>query len=167
MWVVAMAFGVLGVVGNLLVYQQNTRKRLLWVKLIAESLWVFHYVFLSAWSGAAINAVGALREGVYLNSHRRWGKSPLWPALFILLSLLSAALTWESPFCVLPAIGSVLSVIGYRIGNPHLARVLQLIISPCFLVYNITVLSYMGIVSEILNIGSVFVGFYRFSAKNK
>ena len=70
----AWFFGIGGIICNFLIYQQKSRKNLLTVKLIANCTWTIHYVFLSAFSGAAVCAIGMIREFVFLNDSKKWAR---------------------------------------------------------------------------------------------
>lgn len=157
----AWIFGIGGIVANILIFQQKNRKNLLRTKLLADISWTIHYSFLAAWSGAAVCGIGIIRESVFLQKPRKWASSPLWLILFFLCSLVSAVLTWKSPFSILPAFASMLSILSFWIGNPKLTRWLQIPISLSFLAYNVTVVSVTGILNEALTLTSIIIAFIR------
>jgi len=154
-------FGVGGVFANFMIYQQTSRKKLLLNKLIADCLWTLHYISLGAVSGAFVCAIGILREFVFLNKRKKWAQGKRWLMLFLLLSILSAVLTWENGFSVLPTIASILSVFSFWKGNPTWTKILSFPISVCFMTYNIFSLSYAGIINEILVLISTAIGIIR------
>lgn len=129
MLVASYIFGFLGIGSTILIYQQRKRGGLLLYKLISDLLWLLHYVFLGAYSGAAIALIGAIRELVFMNKEKRWAKPPFWLILFLLLSALTGFLTWAGVFSIFPCIASAISVIGFRIGSPRLSRALSYPIS--------------------------------------
>jgi hypothetical protein len=159
----AWIFGIGGIVANILIFQQKNRKNLLRTKLLADISWTIHYSFLSAWSGAAVCGIGIIRESVFLQKPRKWANSPLWLILFFLCSLVSAVLTWKSPFSILPAVASMLSILSFWIGNPKLSRWLQIPISLSFFTYNVTVFSVTGIINELLTMISIAIAVWRLS----
>lgn len=156
-----MIFGALGVAANVIIYQQESGKKLLFCKLISDILWMAHYMCLSAFSGAAIAAIGIIREGVFLNQSKKWAQSKGWLLLFLALSIISAAFTWKSVFSILPAFGSVLSVFSFWKNKPALTRSLAFPISASMLTYDIFCGSYLGIANEIFTLGSAVVGVLR------
>ncbi len=162
---IAIVFGIGGIACNFAIYQQKTRKKLLFLKLIANCLWTFHYTFLGAFSGAAICSIGILRESIFLNNHRKWARSKLWLVLFVLLSIVSAILTWKNPYSILPSVASVLSVYSFWKGRPDLTRVLSFPISISFLIYNIVSASYVGILNEIFVLVSTIIAIFKTGPK--
>ncbi len=163
----ALLFGILGVAANVVIYQQKKSKNLLVYKLISDVFWMLHYFALNAISGAAIAAIGIIRESIFLNQKRKWAQSKLWLLLFIILSILSAAFTWKSAFSILPALGSVLSVISFWRNRPALTRAFAFPISVAMLTYDITCKSYLGIINEIFTLVSATVGVIRYKKRAK
>lgn len=156
-------FGALGIIANMLVYQQRSGKNLLIVKLISDFLWATHYFLLSAHSAMAIAVIGIFREIVFYNQKKKWAKSKLWLLFFLICSISSSILTWKSFFSVLPGIASFISVISFWKKNPRLSRYLAFPISAAMLTYDITCHSYMGITNDIFVLISAIAGIIRYS----
>ena len=161
----ASVMGVLGIGANAIIYQQKTGSRLLLWKLISDIFWALHYFILGAYSGAAIACVGIVRESIFMNKRHAWARSQLWLLLFAALSVTSTALTWKSAMNIFPGLAALISVFGFRMAIPRLSRFLALPISACMLTYNIYVLSYVGIVSEILVIISAIFALVKAEAE--
>ncbi len=162
MLIAANIFGVLGIASTVFIYQQKNRKALLVSKLLSDLIWFLHYFFLGAYSGAAIAAIGAVREIVFVNREKKWGRSRLWLPFFLIVSVVCTVLTWKNAFSILTCVASCLSVVGFYIGRPKLSRVLSFPISACMLTYDIASQSYPGIANEVLAIASSIVGLLRF-----
>lgn len=152
---VSMLFGFLGISANVIIFWQKDRRKLLTVKLLADILWTIHYGTLYAWSGAAVCAIGILRETVFINDQRKWAKSQVWLAVFIVCAVISAAFTWNGLRSILPAAASITSIISFKIGVPHLTRCLQIPISVFFLIYDVLCFSHIGVINEIMILISV------------
>ena len=167
MTILANIFGVLGICSATIIYQQKNRKHLLICKLITDLLWFFHYLFLGAYSGAAIAAIGACRDVVFVNRSKRWAKSMLWLPLFIAVSIVCNVLTWKNAFSLFTLIASCLSIISFFIGKPKLSRILAFPISACMLTYDIANNSVAGITNEIFTIISSLVGLLIIDRKRR
>ncbi len=92
-------------------YQQEERKKLLLHKLCADVLWGIHYVCLGAAAGAIPNIMGIFREIVFMNGDKKWAKSLIWPAVFIIASWILAIISWKSVLSLLPMCASTLVTI--------------------------------------------------------
>ena len=158
MTILSNIFGFLGICCTVIIYQQKNRRSLLISKLLSDAVWLLHYLFLGAYSGAAIAAIGACRELVFVNRDKKWGKSKLWLPLFITVSIICTALTWKNVFSLFTCIASCTSVIGFYIGKPKLSRILSFPISACMLTYDIASNSIAGIINEIFALCSSILG---------
>ena len=165
--IIVQLVGILGIAANMIIYQQKKGKKLLYCKLISDFLWFLHYLLLGAYSGAAIAVIGIFRETVFIHQDKKWAKGNYWLIIFIICSVVSSIFTWKSVFCLLPALGSVISVISFWRNNPKLTRFLALAISACMLTYDIVCGSYMGIANEIFTIGSAIFGILRYDIIKK
>ena len=167
MMIAAWLFGIGGILANFLIYQQKSRKNLLTVKLIADCVWTTHYALLGAWSGAGICAVGIIRESVFLNENKKWASGKRWLIVFLLLSVASATITWKNIFSLFPTLAATLTVFSFWHGDPRLTKILAFPISICFLTYNISCLSYVGVLNEAVVLTSALVGLIRDSVSRR
>ena len=158
-------FGVLGMATTVLIYQQKTRKGLILSKLLSDVIWFLYYICLSAYSGAAIAVIGMIRELVFINREKKWAKHPIWLVFFLVLSFVSAIITWKNIYSILPCIASAISVVSFWIGNPRLSRKLSYPISACMLTYNITSVAIIGVINEIFTVISSIIGTIRLDRK--
>ena len=155
--------GALGIVANMLIYQQKSGKSLLIFKLVSDFLWAAHYFLISANAAAAIAAINIFREIVFFYQNKRQTSNRLWLIFFLVCSLVSAVLTWKNVFSLLPAAASAISVISFWRSSPKLSRALAFPISASMLTYDIGCGSYMGIINEILTLISATVGIFRYN----
>ena len=165
--ILSKIFGFIGVASTIFIYQQKSRKGLLVSKLISDVFWLAHYALLGAYSGAASAIIALTRELVFINRDKKWAKSRWWLVLFLVLSALSAVVTWKNAFSLLPAAASALSVISFWIGSPCLARIFSFPISASMLSYDIVCSSTAGIINEVLALSSSVVGILRHDIKHK
>ena len=165
MLILSYIFGFLGIVSTVLIYQQKKRSGLLFMKLVSDVIWFLHYIFISAYAGAAVAVIGFLRELIFMNREKKWARSRLWLVLFLLLAVGAGILTWSNVYSLLPCIASAVAVISFWIGNPRLSRVLSFPIAGLMLTYDISKLAYMAIVNEILTVISSIIGVVRHDIK--
>ena len=165
MFIAATVIGAFGIGINLLIYQQKTKIRLLIFKLISDVVWAVHYLLLFAYSGLAIACIGILRELVFIKVDRRSRAGTACFIFFVIVTVASAVITWQSFYSLLPAIASIIAVISYYIAIPKLTRRFSFPISVLMGTYDVFVLSYTGIVNEILMVISSIIGIIRLDKK--
>jgi hypothetical protein len=159
--VIIQGIGLIALLTNLSVFQTNTRKNMLLLGLITCLLWAAHFYLLGAMTGSAMNLLAAGRFCVYYrvkpSKQNRWIS---W--LFVGLTLLATALTWQGRMSLLPFIGTTAMVIAFWQTKPKYIRRLALASSPPWIIYGAIVGSYPVIVAETLLLISIFIGQYRF-----
>lgn len=162
MKIIAQLFGIFGMGFLFLMYQQKSRKALLVSKLSADVCWVVHYLLLGAVAGIIPNAVGIFREIVFVNRHsRKWASPVIWPILFVIINWCLAFRSFSSWYNLLPICASTCATSSLWLDNPRLTKILSVPISLSFLIYDISVGSYIGIVNEIISLSSLTVYFIK------
>ncbi len=166
--IVAQVIGFLGIFANIIMWQQKTKRGLILCKLLSDFLWLAHFAFLGAISGAAICVVAVIRELVFMNRERRkWANHIIWPIIFISLGIGSALLTWEGPRSFLPAIAAAASVLAFWTKKPSVSRIISFPAAACMIIYDILSGSISGVVSESICIISAIIGIFRLDVKKK
>ena len=159
---IAQVFGIGAMISLFSIYQQTNRKSLIIRKLCADICWVFHYLFLGAFGGLIPNFVGIFRELVFVNrSSKKWANCRAWPILFILINWTIGYFTFKTPINIMPIAASTFVTISLWLKNPKLTKLISVPVSATFLIYDIFVGSYVGIVNESIAIISIFISFIR------
>ena len=165
---IAQIFGIGAMAALFSLYQQTERKRLVGAKLIADICWVLHYLCLGALGGMIPNFVGIFRELVFINSDdKKWAKSFCWPVLFIAINWCLAIRTFSSPINILPITASTFVTISLWCKKPRLTKIISLPVSATFMVYDLFVGSYVGIINESLAIISIIIYFIKAKGEQK
>ena len=164
---IAQVFGALGMACLFLSYQQTERKKLIACKLGADVMWVVHYLCLSAFGGAIPNFIGIFRELIFMQGDKKWARLPVIPVVFILINWSLAISTWQSALTLLPIGASTFVTISLWAKNPRITRMIGAPVSVCFLIYDIFVGSWIGVINESVAIISIISSFIRNDMKRK
>jgi len=160
MKLIAQLFGIGAMTSLFLIYQQKSRKKILFAKLSADICWVIHYSCLGGIAGMIPNAVGIFRELVFINrKDKKWASVMIWPVTFILINWALGVRTFHSWYNILPITASTFVTISLWMDNPKLTKLISAPVSTAFLVYNIFIGSYIGIINEIVSISSIIIYF--------
>jgi hypothetical protein len=140
---------------------KHPKKNMLLLGLITCLLWAVRFYLLGALTGTAMNLLATGRLCVYYRI--KPSKQNAWISwLFVGLTSLATALTWQGAMSLLPFIGTTCMVVAFWQTNPKITRRLALASSPPWIIYSALVGSYPVIVAETLLLGSNFIGQYRF-----
>ena len=171
----AQLIGIAAMGFNILSYQQKTRNRAIAFQLIGSLMFSVNFFLLGAIVGAILNVVSAIRAVVFLNKDKLHANHPAWLAGFILVYLLSFVLTFTafdkvpSPVNLLveflPVIGMTATTVSFRMSDAKAIRRFGLISSPSWLIYNIANFSIGAIACEVLSLGSIVIGIFRYDRK--
>ena len=154
----AYIVGIIGIGLNLAIYQQNTSKKVLLVKLISNVAWALYYFFSKAYMGMCVACVGIARETTFINVNRKGKVGVMCLGLFACISVTCSILTWKSVYSILPAVASIVSVFGFYFAIPKLSRGLAIPIALCMGIYDISAAAWVGLANEIITITSAVVG---------
>jgi hypothetical protein len=173
--IVAQGFGILGMIFNILVFQQRKQKNVLLCQFFAAIAFAFNYLLLGAVIGGLLNLIGAFRALVFYFEKRTKANSIVWLIVFIVAFASSYPLTFlvfKTPATIdkliielLPVVAMIIITVSLRAGSSKTVRAFSLFSSPMWLIYNCFSGSFGAIASEILNLISIIVGIIRLDIK--
>jgi len=153
--------GMLGFAASLIAFQCKKHKPIVVLRTVNELVFALQYFLLGAYTGTAMNLLGSVRNLIFTKQVDRGrstrGTMVLFSALFFVFGLL----TWQGPKSLLIIAAKVLSTVAYGNKNPAMIRLLVLITSSAWLIYNASIYSYAGVISEAFTIGSILIGMVR------
>lgn len=166
-FIIVQAIGLLGSVLSILSLQNDNRKQILATQIFCCILWTVHYGLLGAYTAVLTNIIGLGRGIVFYNNTKSWAKNKFWMYLFILLFALSAVVTWNGFYCILPCISMTLTTIALWSHNMKKTRFLFLLNSPPLLAYNLITKSYSCALIEAVAFVSFIIAIWRFDIRKK
>lgn len=167
MMLVGEIAGYIAIVASVLIYQQKTRKNLLISKAVTDVLWIIHYFLMGGYTGAAVTCVALVREVVFFRSDWRNKNSKLILVVFLCISAVCTALTWDGVFSIFAMLCSMLSIVSFWIGEPKVSRIMAFPISGCMLIYGVANGSVAVLINEVLVMISSVIGILQHDRKKK
>ena len=178
-FIISQLFGAVAACIIVASFQFKDVRKLLVMQTVSSVLFALQFLFLGAYAGLACNVLGAfLRIAVYFRDKNgvlpgeKKGKTPLasvWFWAFCLAFAVVGAVTYGGNAVeLIPGIAMI--IFTYAIWNADAKFIRKLnffICCPMWLTYNIFNFAIAGIVTEVFNLLSVALSWYRFFAKNK
>ena len=130
-------FGFFALLSSVMIYSQNKRSRILIFKGIQDLFWGIHYLLLSCFPAAATSIICLSRSFVFYHSEKKWAKGRFWVIAYIGFYIISAVLTWQNIYSILPASASCISTIAFFQKAPEKTKMLQICASLVTLSYNL------------------------------
>lgn len=159
----------IGLVGTALFFasfQCRKNKNLFRVQFLSYLFYTVHLFCLGATTGAISYILNTFRS-LCLGSEWEFAKSKKMCCIICLLQLVGMALTWSGWISVLPVAANIAATIGGYSHNPRKIRIAGMFInSPLWIIYDIIVHSWAGILDEVVSETSMIVSIVRFGWKN-
>ena len=160
--IVAQLIGVVAMCSLFYTYQQKDRKQILLGKLVADASWGIHYLLLGAYAGMIPNFVAIVREFVFMQRGKKKWASGIWvPIFFIIVNFSIGVWTFKVWYNVLPIVGTMVVAVALWIKNPKITKMILFPVAVAFLIYNIFIGSYIGVINEIVGLFSLILYFIR------
>lgn len=162
----AQGIGFIGMIFVFIAFQNNNKKKILLFQAIAGAVFTVHFLLLGAFTGSVMNAVEVARNLVF---YREW-KTRLrifWIILFIIVFTASGLASWQSLISLLPVIAMNLSTVAFSLKNPKHIRLCFSPVAIGWLIYNIASFSIAGILTEVFDLISLIIAFWRFDILKK
>ncbi|MFA6476605.1 MAG: YgjV family protein [Candidatus Paceibacterota bacterium] len=147
-------------------YHFKERKTILLVQLASFVFWIIHFILISAYTGAALAGVAALRLAFFsFKKKNNWTSKPIVAWAFLGLLLISTALTYSTYWALFALIGGIFALVASWQDNQNRIRLLFIPSHLSWIVYDIFAGSYGGAISEALLGVSALVSFFRAKIK--
>lgn len=156
--IIGQLFGIGAMAFLFSVYQQTNRKKLIFNKLCADFCWVIHYLLIGAYGGMIPNFVGIFRELVFAKrDEKKWARHIIWPFFFVTVNWILGISTFKSAINILPIAASAFATISLWCKNTNITKMILVPVCTAFLIYDIAVGSWIGIINESISLLSVII----------
>lgn len=160
---------IIGLTGTglfFLSYQFRSSRTLFRVQFLSYLFYTVHLIMLGALTGGVSYLINTFRS-LCLGSGWSFGRSRTMCVIICLLQAGALALTWGGWLSLLPVAGNIASTIGGYTYNARKIRIAGMFInSPLWIIYNIAVGSWAGILDEIVTEASMIISVIRYGWKN-
>jgi hypothetical protein len=163
---ISQGIGFIGMALIFISFQQNDKRRILWIQAGAGLVFALHFILLGAPTGMSMNLVEIPRNLILSRKHEKKYQI-MWAVIFIAAFAAVGVLTQESIFSLFPISAMSCSTIVFSLKNPRMIRFLSLPVSVLWLTYNILSSSIAGIMTESFCLVSLFTAIFRFDVFTK
>ena len=165
-YIFTQGIGFLGTILFFLSYQCKSNKNLFRVQFISYLCYTTHLLMLGALTGGISYILNTLRS-FCLGSKNSFLKSKGMCWIICILQVAALVFTWGGWWSVLPVAANIASTIGGYTFNGRKIRVVGMFInSPLWIIYDIIVGSWAGIVDELATESSMIISIFRYGWKN-
>lgn len=136
------------------------------MQFLSYVFYTTHLIMLGALTGGISYILNAVRS-LCLGSGKKLLQRKEICAVICILQLAALYFTWSGPASVLPVAANIAATIGGYTHNPRKVRIAGMFInSPLWIVYDIIVGSWAGILDEVVSEASMIISIIRYGWKN-
>lgn len=167
---IAQIVGIVAIIIFLLSYQQKDRKKIIIWNATSRILYILQYCLLLSFGGAALDILGIIASLLAARKDRGFiGRHKL---LFFLLSdaamiIAALLLVRDDPLVIFSLIGVLLHTGAFWISNEKTIRILSLVGSPFWFIYNLLSMAYPSAVGDAMTMVSIIVAMIRYDRKKR
>lgn len=169
MQIAAFIIGLLAVACFLLSYQMKKRKGIILLNATSRALYILQYILLGAFDGAALDVSGIVASILAGKKDVPLIKKHL--KLFVigidLIIIASGLIFYRNIFSLFPIVGVLLHTSAFWLEREKHIRLVSLLGSPFWLVFNITSGAYGSAIGDTLSIVSILIAIFRYDILNK
>ncbi|MBR6595756.1 MAG: YgjV family protein [Oscillospiraceae bacterium] len=158
--------GLLGTLLFFLSYQCRQNKNLFRVQFVSYLCYTTHLLLLGAITGGISYILNTVRS-FCLGSKHSFLKGNWMCAIICALQMVALYFTWDGWWSILPVAANIAATIGGYTYNGQKIRAVGIFInSPLWILYDIIVGSWAGILDEVVSEASMLLSIYRYGWKN-
>ncbi len=160
---------MIGFVGTLLFFlsfQCRSTKNLFRIQFLSYLFYTVHLFLLGAVTGGISYTINTLRS-LCLGSSWKFGKSKAMCVIICSMQIAALIITWNGWISLLPIAANIAATIGAYSNNGKTIRIVGMTInSPLWIIYNVIVGSWAGILDEVVSEVSMGISIARYGWKN-
>ena len=139
-------------------FHSKTRKEILLWQILSLFFWVTHYSLLGAWTGALLACINGVVTVIFLfKDTRKWLASSFVLYLGLLAVIIGTIFTWQGYYSLFALFGVMAIIISKWQDVPNRIKLIAILASIFWIIYDVFVGSWGGIVTEVVIILSVLV----------
>ena len=160
---------VIGLIGTALFFlsfQCKSNKNLFRVQFLSYLFYTVHLILLGAITGGISYIINTFRS-FCLGSKIEFARSKKMCVIICIMQMAALAVTWSGWISLLPVAANIASTIGGYTHNARKIRIVGMFVnSPLWIIYNVIVGSWAGILDEVVSEISMIISIIRYGWKN-
>lgn len=162
-FIVAQILGFIALVILMISFQKNDKKFLLKFQTFSSLLYALQYAFLGAYTGCLMNLTCMIRNFIFNKYNNK--KIPVYLLIIIIfLMIMFSLFTYIGPISLLPMLAVILYSIAIWYGNLKLIRYTEVFSCLLYIIYNIKVWAFTGLIATIIELLAALISIFRFNS---
>lgn len=160
------AIGLFGTVLFFMSYQCKNNRTLFRVQFVSYLCYTTHLLMLGAITGGISYVLNTVRS-FCLGSRSSFLKGKIMCAALCVMQVAALIFTWDGWWSILPVAANIAATVGGYTYSPKKIRLVGMFVnSPLWIIYDVIIGSWAGILDEIVTEISMTVSIFRYGWKN-
>ena len=159
--VTVQLIGFAGIIAGFISFQCRTHSKVMLFRTANELLFALQYFLLGAYTGVAMNIVGSTRNLIFAYEVGKGKRTVYSRIIFSVLFVLMGIFTWQGAKSIMIITAKILTTVSYGMRKLNIIRILSFVSCSCWLIYNIFIGSWAGIMCELITLVSVVTAIIR------
>jgi membrane-bound ClpP family serine protease len=143
-------------------FQSKARKEILLWQMLSMAFWIIHYSLLGAWTGTFLVFTNGMITLLFLYKNKnQWASRPWVLYLALGVSILVTIFTWNNFYSIFALAGIMSMVLGKWQDDTKKIKLIGILACLFWILYDIFVGSWGGIIAEIVIMLSATIGLIR------
>lgn len=145
----------------------NKRKNIVLFQIVSSIFFSIHYYMINAITASILNVIGIFRGITFYNKDRDIKLNNIYLSMYIFIYVVIGLYTYDSVISLLPVIAYILYTISIFNDKEIYIKLINILVSSLWLVYDFIYKSYAGIISDTLMIITLIIGIYILNINRK
>lgn len=164
--IIIQAIGLIGTALFFVSFQCKSNKNLFRVQFLSYLFYTVHLILLGAITGGISYIINTFRS-FCLGSKIEFARSKKMCVIICIMQLIALAITWSGWISLLPVAANIAATVGGYTHNARKIRIVGMFVnSPLWIIYDIIVGSWAGILDEVVSEISMIISIIRYGWKN-
>lgn len=164
---IAQIIGFIGFVFLGISNLSNKRKNIVLFQIVSSIFFSIHYYMINAITASILNVIGIFRGITFYNKDRDIKLNNIYLSMYIFIYVVIGLYTYDSVISLLPVIAYILYTISIFNDKEIYIKLINILVSSLWLVYDFIYKSYAGIISDTLMIITLIIGIYILNINRK
>lgn len=162
-YICSQIFIVIDYIFLVITYQLRNRKKILLLNIGAQIFTGLSYFCLNAYSAVAMAIIAIIRDIIFILTTNKKNKTieNISFSVIVIAMIIFGIITYETPWSILPVIATILYTFSIYQKNIKHFKLLGMIVSLCWILYNSYLISMFGIILETILLISSVIGYFR------
>ena len=166
MFIFAQIMGILANISIAISPQQKEKAKVILFQILASIFFAIQYFILEAYSGVAVTVISMINNLIFWNYSRKDKKIPFyWLLINIVINIVAGIFTYTNLLSIIPVVIAILLVYGIWQENLRINRVIILITSAGWIVYNVAISAYASSIANAIALISAIISVWRLDIK--